>query len=167
VPRGNAYPVVTSMASSTRGVALTIAYTYPHIPAPSALQRVGAVAGGGVPMSVDHPDDALRACMRFGCGARLPAHVLGDVCSACAGAGFVRPPVQKRVPRRATDHTRPRPRESRDLVRAVSRHLIPGPHLGRLKVQSRYSRGCEKKLLVRAPRCRRKEWMSKMTWSSI
>ena len=129
------------MTTSTRGVVLTVAYTYPQIPAlsprSSALQSVGAVAGGGVPTSVNHANDALRVCMRFGCGARLPPHVLGDMCSACGGAGFVHPPravVQKRVPKRATDHMDVRPGESRDLVRAVSHLSIPGSHMGRLTV---------------------------------
>ncbi|KIJ08771.1 hypothetical protein PAXINDRAFT_102451 [Paxillus involutus ATCC 200175] len=63
----------------------------------------------------------LRVCMRYGCGTRLPMHNVGDICEACASAGFVRAPpavVPKRVPRRAKDRTHPLPRESIDLVRA-------------------------------------------------
>lgn len=68
--------------------------------------------------------------MRFGCGERLPVHVSGEVCEACARAGFlVRPPppppppllssavVPKRMPVRRQF---PRSRDALDLVRAVS-----------------------------------------------
>lgn len=75
--------------------------------------------------------------MRFGCGARIPVHVLGDICEACVRAGFVRPlpapapapvivPSQNRswmyMQRRAAEHPYPRPQESL-VVRAVSRIL--------------------------------------------
>lgn len=121
VPRANPYPVVLPTEKTTpRALALALAFTYPNLPVPSPTT---ASAGGRVHTSVSHRQDVLRICMRFECGARLPAHVLGDVCEACAGAGFVSPPptvVQKRVPRRATQRTCPRPRESLDIVRAVS-----------------------------------------------
>ena len=119
VPRANPYPVVTPMAKSARSVAPSVADTYPHIPAPSPTSSSLQSAG-------NYAKETLRVCMRSGCDARLPAHVLGDTCQACSGAGIVRPSTprevaQKRTPRRATDRTRPRSRESRDLVRAVSR----------------------------------------------
>ncbi|KAH0835725.1 hypothetical protein J3R83DRAFT_9548 [Lanmaoa asiatica] len=119
--RANPYPVVLPM----HALALTLAFTYPHLPVPSStsapLHGVGTVTGGSVYASVNYGENVPRVCLRFGCGARLPVHVLGDMCEACTGAGFVRPPpaiLQKRVPRRATERVCPRPRESLDLVRA-------------------------------------------------
>ncbi|KAF8129064.1 hypothetical protein EV363DRAFT_1339678 [Boletus edulis] len=108
-------------------VASTVAYTYPHFPTPSqtlsSLHSVNANAGGRVRTGVDHRGNGARVCIRFGCSARLPTHVPGDMCGVCAGAGFVRPPpagVQRRIPRRATECTFPRPRESLDLVGTLS-----------------------------------------------
>ena len=122
VPRANPYPVVTPMSKSARSVASGVADTYPHIPAPSptssSLQRAG-----------NYAKETLRVCMRSGCGARLPARVLGDTCQACSGAGIVRPSTPREVvQKRATDRTRPRSRESRscDLVRPVSRPFETG-----------------------------------------
>lgn len=80
-------------------------------------------------------EDVLRVCMRFGCRARLPPHIPGDMCDTCTCAGFVRPlpaappVVPKRVPRRAADRTSvtcDRPREPLDVVRVVSRLWMPG-----------------------------------------
>ena len=141
--RTNPYPVVPPIEKTPRALAMALAFRYPNLPVPppppppmsAPLQSVDPIGGGGrVDASVNHGRDVLRVCMRFGCGTRLPAHVRGDACEACARAGFVRPPpgvVQKRVPRRATEHTCPRPRESLELVRAVSHLLIPGSNLAR------------------------------------
>ena len=114
-PRANPYPVVTPMAKSARFVVSGVADTYPHIPAPSqtssSLQRAG-----------NYAKETLRVCMRSGCDARLPAHGLGDTCQACSGAGIARPSTPREVvQKRATDRAGPRSRESRDVVRAVSR----------------------------------------------
>ena len=120
MPRPNPYPVVTPIANARAG-ALTIAYTYPA-PTSSSCQSVGTDTGAGV----NHRGDALRVCIRFGCGTRLPAHVLGDMCEVCTGAGFVCPPpapIQRHVlPSPATQRTCPRPRGSTAAVSTVSHY---------------------------------------------
>ena len=134
VPRANPYPVVTPMAKSARSVASGVADTYPHIPTPSPTSS--SLQGAG-----NYAKETLRVCMRSGCGARLPAHVLGDTCQACSGAGIARPSTprevaQKRTPSRATGRTRPRSRQSRDLVRAVSPSRSFGTEIASGETQS-------------------------------
>ena len=113
----NPYPVVTS-AESLR--AATVAYTYSNHPAPAPLAPLQNQSGA----PGTHRRDAPRVCMRFGCGARLPLHVSGEMCEACAGAGFIRPPtvqgVVERIPGRRTPVQQPL-----DLVRAVSFFMFP------------------------------------------
>lgn len=140
----------------THALALTVAFTYPQCSEPPPPS---------VPVGVVHDgDNALGVCVCFGCGARLPARVLEDMCEACAR---VRPPpmvVQKCVPRRATERASHRPRESLDVVRAVSclldTRIVHIWEEEKAQVCPRFS--CCRETLPRTIWPRRRERMSRM-----